>query len=70
MKKDYQKPLIDSKPAILTESEIDSIFSCIPQIYKIHQMFQIELRNATKSWDENERIGDVFTGAVSYSVLN
>lgn len=32
-------------------------------------MFQIELSNATKTWDEDERIGDVFTGAVSLSLL-
>ncbi|CAD5117935.1 DgyrCDS6679 [Dimorphilus gyrociliatus] len=66
---DYQQSLANAKPPILTESEIDSIFLCIPQIHRIHEMFQIELSNATQSWDIDERIGDVFTGAFNKALV-
>jgi Rho guanine nucleotide exchange factor 10 len=61
---DYEKPLIDSKPRLISTSAIRAIFHKVRDILQCHNMFDIELSEAARLWDEEEKIGNVFTASV------
>jgi hypothetical protein len=61
---DYEKPLIDSKPHLISTSAIRAIFHKVRDILQCHNMFDIELSEAAKAWDAEEKIGNVFTASV------
>ena len=62
---DYEKPLLDAKPQILSRATIKTIFHKVKDILQCHNMFQIELSETIKVWDDEEKIGNVFNASVS-----
>ena len=81
---DYKKPLEESNPPILTDSKVATMFYRVPEILQCHLQFRIALTEAVKNWDEvrsktknmntylpfqDEKIGDVFVGSFSKSVV-
>ena len=81
---DYKKPLDESNPPILTDSKVATMFYRVPEILQCHSQFRIALTEAVKNWDEvrsktknmntylpfqDEKIGDVFVGSFSKSVV-
>ena len=81
---DYKKPLEESNPPILTDSKVATMFYRVPEILQCHSQFRIALTEAVKNWDEvrsktknintylhfqDEKIGDVFVGSFSKSVV-
>ena len=64
-KKEYEKPLREAKPPIISRKAINTIFFKIRDILQCHNMFHIELAECINVWDEKEEIGNVFTASVS-----
>lgn len=42
------------------------IFHKVRDILQCHRMFHIELAEAIKVWDKEERIGNIFTASVRF----
>ncbi len=68
MFQDYEKPLCQANPRILSKASIRVIFYKVRHILQCHEMFHIELAEHVRLWDEEEKIGNVFTASVSTTV--
>ncbi|XP_025078987.1 rho guanine nucleotide exchange factor 10-like protein isoform X1 [Pomacea canaliculata] len=64
---EYKKPILEliNHP----KSHIRIVFKEAEEILTHHKMFQIELSETVKKWDEEERIGHIFTASFSKSML-
>ncbi|XP_055333419.1 rho guanine nucleotide exchange factor 10-like isoform X2 [Paramacrobiotus metropolitanus] len=65
--RDYQEPLKESVPPIISAGKINSIFSKIPQILQIHLMLRTALSKLMNEWktEKLSELGDVFVGLFS-----
>ncbi|XP_049780303.1 rho guanine nucleotide exchange factor 10 isoform X3 [Schistocerca cancellata] len=66
---DYKKPLEESTPPILSPAKIQTLFLRLPEILQCHTLFRIALAECVRSWDRDERIGDVFVASFSKAVV-
>ncbi|XP_063233431.1 rho guanine nucleotide exchange factor 10-like protein [Bacillus rossius redtenbacheri] len=66
---DYKKPLEESNPPILNGAKISTLFHRLPEILQCHTLFRIALTESIRSWDRDERIGDVFVASFSKSIV-
>lgn len=62
---DYKKPLEESSPAILSSGKIGTLFHRVPEILQCHSIFRLALAECARSWDREEKIGDVFVANFS-----
>ena len=53
---DYKKPLEGSKPPILSDSKVATLFYMVPEILQCHFHFRIGLGEAVKNWDKVSQI--------------
>ncbi|KAF4078135.1 hypothetical protein AMELA_G00195830 [Ameiurus melas] len=67
--KDYQKPLMEAEPRILSTRKIQPIFYRVKEILQCHAMFQIALASRVAEWDQIETIGDLFVASFSKSMV-
>ncbi|KAH9514114.1 Rho guanine nucleotide exchange factor 10 [Bulinus truncatus] len=65
--KDYEKPILEYIPN--SKLKLKHVFSQLRDIISHHKMFQIELSEIARNWDEDEKIGDTFTASFSKSML-
>lgn len=61
----YEKPLSEMEPKLLSERKLKMVFYRIKEILQCHSMFQIALASRVSEWDSVEMIGDVFVASVS-----
>lgn len=61
----YEKPLSDMEPKLLSERKLKMVFYRLKEILQCHSMFQIALASRVSEWDSVEMIGDVFVASVS-----
>lgn len=66
---DYKKPLEESSPAILNASKIQTLFHRLPDILQCHLHFRTALADCARTWDRDEKIGEVFLNAFSKAVV-
>ncbi|KAK3547223.1 hypothetical protein QTP86_017832, partial [Hemibagrus guttatus] len=66
---DYQKPLLEAEPRILSTRKIQPIFYRVKEILQCHAMFQIALTSRVAEWDQVETIGDLFVASFSKSMV-
>ncbi|XP_047510952.1 rho guanine nucleotide exchange factor 10-like protein isoform X4 [Pieris napi] len=66
---DYKKPLEESSPAILNGSKIQTLFHRLPDILQCHLHFRTALADCARTWDRDEKIGEVFLNAFSKAVV-
>ncbi|CAH2048637.1 unnamed protein product, partial [Iphiclides podalirius] len=66
---DYKKPLEVSSPAILNASKIQTLFHRLPDILQCHLHFRTALVDCARTWDRDEKIGEVFLNAFSKAVV-
>ncbi|XP_047663190.1 rho guanine nucleotide exchange factor 10-like protein isoform X3 [Tachysurus fulvidraco] len=66
---DYQKPLLEAEPHILSNRKIQPIFYRVKEILQCHAMFQIALFSRVAEWDQVETIGDLFVASFSKSMV-
>ncbi|XP_063383963.1 rho guanine nucleotide exchange factor 10 isoform X2 [Cydia fagiglandana] len=66
---DYKKPLEESSPAILNASKIQTLFHRLPDILQCHLHFRSALADCARTWDRDEKIGEVFLNAFSKAVV-
>ncbi|XP_018354928.1 PREDICTED: rho guanine nucleotide exchange factor 10-like isoform X3 [Trachymyrmex septentrionalis] len=66
---DYKKPLEESSPPILSQSKIATLFHRLPEILQCHTLFRIALAECVRSWDKDEKLGDVFVGSFSKAIV-
>lgn len=66
---DYQKPLLEAEPRILSTRKIQPIFYRVKEILQCHTMFQIALASRVAEWDQTETIGDLFVASVSLRIF-
>lgn len=64
----YEKPLSDMEPKLLSERKLKMVFYRIKEILQCHSMFQIALASRVSEWDSVELIGDVFVASVSICI--
>uniref|UniRef100_A0A8D0A2G8 Rho guanine nucleotide exchange factor 10 like n=1 Tax=Sander lucioperca TaxID=283035 RepID=A0A8D0A2G8_SANLU len=62
---EYQRPLMEADPRILSPRKIRPIFFRMREITQCHSMFQIALASRVAEWDSSEKIGDLFVASVS-----
>lgn len=67
---DYQKPLLEAEPRILSTRKIQPIFYRVKEILQCHAMFQIALASRVAEWDQVETIGDLFVASVSLKIFH
>ncbi len=48
-------------------SQVRAVFKEAHQLLSHHKMFQIELADRARKWNEQEKIGDIFTASVRVS---
>ncbi|XP_006882968.1 PREDICTED: rho guanine nucleotide exchange factor 10 [Elephantulus edwardii] len=65
----YEKPLSEMEPKILSERKLKMVFYRIKEILQCHSMFQIALASRVTEWDSVEMIGDVFVASFSKSMV-
>ncbi|NWS75152.1 ARHGA factor, partial [Crotophaga sulcirostris] len=65
----YEKPLSDMEPKLLSERKLKMVFYRIKEILQCHSMFQIALASRVSEWDSVEMIGDVFVASFSKSMV-
>uniref|UniRef100_A0A663MWI4 Rho guanine nucleotide exchange factor 10 n=1 Tax=Athene cunicularia TaxID=194338 RepID=A0A663MWI4_ATHCN len=65
----YEKPLSDMEPKLLSERKLKMVFYRIKEILQCHSMFQIALASRVSEWDAVEMIGDVFVASFSKSMV-
>lgn len=61
---EYQRPLMEADPRILSSRKIRPIFFRMREITQCHSMFQIALASRVAEWDSCEKIGDLFVASV------
>ncbi|KAJ8370958.1 hypothetical protein SKAU_G00109860 [Synaphobranchus kaupii] len=66
---EYQKPLLEAEPRILSPRKIRPIFFRLREILQCHSMFQIALSSRVSEWDHAETIGDLFVASFSKSMV-
>ncbi|XP_028171126.1 rho guanine nucleotide exchange factor 10 isoform X4 [Ostrinia furnacalis] len=66
---DYKKPLEESSPAILNACKIQTLFHRLPDILQCHLHFRTALADCARTWDRDEKIGEVFLSAFSKAVV-
>ncbi|MBN3317192.1 ARGAL protein, partial [Atractosteus spatula] len=66
---EYQKPLLEAEPRILSPRKIHLIFYRLREILQCHSMFQIALASRVAEWDTSEKIGDLFVASFSKSMV-
>uniref|UniRef100_A0A8C9WQT4 Rho guanine nucleotide exchange factor 10 like n=1 Tax=Scleropages formosus TaxID=113540 RepID=A0A8C9WQT4_SCLFO len=66
---EYQRPLLEAEPRILSPKKTRLIFHRLPEILQCHSMFQIALASRVAEWDSNEMIGDLFVASFSKSMV-
>ncbi|GAA6075484.1 rho guanine nucleotide exchange factor 10-like protein isoform X1 [Tachysurus ichikawai] len=66
---EYQKPLLEAEPRILSPRKIRPIFFRVREITQCHCMFQIALASRVGEWDASEKIGDLFVASFSKSMV-
>ncbi|KAJ8257576.1 hypothetical protein GJAV_G00187170 [Gymnothorax javanicus] len=66
---EYQKPLLEADPRILSSRKIRPIFFRLREILQCHSMFQIALSSRVAEWDHAETIGDLFVASFSKSMV-
>ncbi|XP_028848367.1 rho guanine nucleotide exchange factor 10-like protein isoform X4 [Denticeps clupeoides] len=66
---EYQKPLLEAQPRILSARKIQPIFFRVKEILQCHSMFQIALASRVAEWDQIEKIGDLFVACFSKSMV-
>ncbi|XP_024875632.1 rho guanine nucleotide exchange factor 10-like protein isoform X3 [Temnothorax curvispinosus] len=66
---DYKKPLEESSPPILSQSKIGTLFHRLPEILQCHTLFRIALAECVRSWDKDEKLGDVFVASFSKAIV-
>uniref|UniRef100_A0A8B9HNW1 Rho guanine nucleotide exchange factor (GEF) 10-like a n=1 Tax=Astyanax mexicanus TaxID=7994 RepID=A0A8B9HNW1_ASTMX len=66
---EYQRPLMEADPRILSPKKIRPIFFRVREITQCHSMFQIALASRVAEWDANEKIGDLFVASFSKSMV-
>ncbi|KAL2104173.1 hypothetical protein ACEWY4_001041 [Coilia grayii] len=66
---EYQKPLLEAEPRILSLKKIQPIFHRLKEITQCHSMFQIALASRVAEWDSTEMIGDLFVASFSKSMV-
>ncbi|XP_062311987.1 rho guanine nucleotide exchange factor 10-like protein, partial [Osmerus eperlanus] len=66
---EYQRPLMEAEPRILSPRKIRPIFFRLREITQCHSMFQIALASRVAEWDSNEKIGDLFVASFSKSMV-
>ncbi|XP_064072660.1 rho guanine nucleotide exchange factor 10 isoform X4 [Vanessa tameamea] len=66
---DYKKPLEESSPAILNASKVQTLFHRLPDILQCHLHFRTALADCARTWDRDEKIGEVFLNAFSKAVV-
>ncbi|OXB58228.1 hypothetical protein ASZ78_003256, partial [Callipepla squamata] len=65
----YEKPLSEMDPKLLSERKLKMVFYRIKEILQCHSMFQIALASRVSEWDSVEMIGDVFVASFSKSMV-
>ncbi|KAM4692986.1 rho guanine nucleotide exchange factor 10 isoform 2-T2 [Discoglossus pictus] len=65
----YEKPLCDMEPKLLSERKLKIVFYRIKEILQCHSLFQIALASRVSEWDTAEMIGDVFVASFSKSMV-
>ncbi|XP_035398860.1 rho guanine nucleotide exchange factor 10 isoform X5 [Cygnus atratus] len=65
----YEKPLSEMEPKLLSERKLKMVFYRIKEILQCHSMFQIALASRVSEWDSVEMIGDVFVASFSKSMV-
>ncbi|XP_010880021.2 rho guanine nucleotide exchange factor 10-like protein isoform X4 [Esox lucius] len=66
---EYQRPLLEADPRILSPRKIRPIFFRLREITQCHSMFQIALTSRVAEWDNSEKIGDLFVASFSKSMV-
>ncbi|XP_029287640.1 rho guanine nucleotide exchange factor 10-like protein isoform X2 [Cottoperca gobio] len=66
---EYQRPLMEADPRILSPRKIRPIFYRMREITQCHSMFQIALASRVAEWDSSEKIGDLFVASFSKSMV-
>ncbi|XP_058229457.1 rho guanine nucleotide exchange factor 10-like protein isoform X2 [Hemibagrus wyckioides] len=66
---EYQRPLMEAEPRILSLRKIRPIFFRVREITQCHCMFQIALASRVAEWDASEKIGDLFVASFSKSMV-
>lgn len=67
--KEYKKPLEESNPPILGANKISTLFHRLPEILQCHTLFRLALSECARTWDKEEKIGDVFVANFSKAVV-
>lgn len=65
---EYQRPLMEAEPRILSVRKIRPIFFRLREITQCHSMFHIALASRVAEWDTSEKIGDLFVASVSMKI--
>uniref|UniRef100_G1KDP7 Rho guanine nucleotide exchange factor 10 n=1 Tax=Anolis carolinensis TaxID=28377 RepID=G1KDP7_ANOCA len=65
----YEKPLSEIEPKLLSERKLKMVFYRIKEILQCHSLFQIALASRVSEWDSVEMIGDVFVASFSKSMV-
>uniref|UniRef100_A0A8C5L286 Rho guanine nucleotide exchange factor 10 n=1 Tax=Jaculus jaculus TaxID=51337 RepID=A0A8C5L286_JACJA len=65
----YEKPLSEMEPRLLSERKLRMVFYRIKEILQCHSLFQIALASRVSEWDTVETIGDVFVASFSKSMV-
>uniref|UniRef100_A0A670Z064 Rho guanine nucleotide exchange factor 10 n=1 Tax=Pseudonaja textilis TaxID=8673 RepID=A0A670Z064_PSETE len=65
----YEKPLSEMEPKLLSERKLKMVFYRIKEIIQCHSMFQMALASRVSEWDSVEMIGDVFVASFSKSMV-
>ncbi|XP_029451616.1 rho guanine nucleotide exchange factor 10 isoform X2 [Rhinatrema bivittatum] len=65
----YEKPLADMEPRLLSERKVKMVFYRVKEILQCHSLFQIALASRVSEWDSAEMIGDVFVASFSKSMV-
>ncbi|XP_035829143.1 rho guanine nucleotide exchange factor 10-like protein [Aplysia californica] len=65
--KQYRGPILSFLPQ--PKSALRPVFAELNEIITHHKMFQIELAEAVRRWDMEEKIGDIFTASFSKTML-
>ncbi|XP_071018324.1 rho guanine nucleotide exchange factor 10-like protein isoform X1 [Oncorhynchus clarkii lewisi] len=66
---EYQSPLLEADPHILSPRKIRPVFYRLREITQCHSMFQIALASRVAEWDSSEKIGDLFVASFSKSMV-
>lgn len=59
----------ESSPPILSQSKIATLFHRLPEILQCHTLFRIALAECVRSWDKDEKLGDVFVASFSKAIV-